>query len=75
MQDLLQFTKKQGFEEFDSLRIKLASPDEIRSWSYGEVKARDYQLQNLQTREEGLFVPRFLVLLKTTSVCVVSTSA
>ena len=25
-------------QDFDSLKIKLASPETIRSWSYGEVK-------------------------------------
>ena len=25
-------------QDFDSLKIKLASPDAIRAWSYGEVK-------------------------------------
>jgi len=25
-------------EEFDAIRIALASPEKIRSWSYGEVK-------------------------------------
>ena len=26
------------FNEFDSIKIGLASPEQIRSWSYGEVK-------------------------------------
>ena len=25
-------------KDFDAVKISLASPDEIRSWSYGEVK-------------------------------------
>ena len=25
-------------EEFDSIKVGLASPEKIRSWSYGEVK-------------------------------------
>ena len=25
-------------KEFDSIKIGLASPDQIRAWSYGEVK-------------------------------------
>ncbi len=28
----------QDIKEFDKIMIKLASPDQIRSWSYGEVK-------------------------------------
>ena len=39
MKDLLNLLKTQGqAEEFDSIRIGLASPDMIRSWSFGEVK-------------------------------------
>lgn len=39
MKDLLNLLKAQAHdEEFDSIRIGLASPDMIRSWSFGEVK-------------------------------------
>ena len=39
MKDLLNLLKTQGqTEEFDAIRIGLASPEMIRSWSYGEVK-------------------------------------
>ena len=34
--DLFKQTTQQ--EEFDAIKIKLASPEQIRSWSYGEVK-------------------------------------
>ena len=39
MSDLLGMLKQQGqTEEFDAIKIALASPELIRSWSYGEVK-------------------------------------
>ena len=39
MSDLLGMLKQQGqSEEFDAIKIALASPELIRSWSYGEVK-------------------------------------
>ena len=39
MKDLLKLFKQQPTtEDFDSIRIALASPDMIRSWSFGEVK-------------------------------------
>lgn len=39
MSDLLGILKQQGqSEEFDAIKIALASPELIRSWSYGEVK-------------------------------------
>jgi len=40
LKDLLSQLRNQGqvVEEFDRIRIGLASPDMIRSWSFGEVK-------------------------------------
>ncbi|MFI8338454.1 hypothetical protein ACIF2S_21050, partial [Pseudomonas taetrolens] len=39
MKDLLHVLKNQGqVDEFDAIRIGLASPEMIRSWSFGEVK-------------------------------------
>lgn len=39
MKDLLNLLKNQNQkQEFDAIRIGLASPDMIRSWSFGEVK-------------------------------------
>ena len=36
-------------EHFDAIKIGLASPEKIRSWSFGEVKeAGDHQLPHLQ---------------------------
>ncbi|MFJ4119668.1 hypothetical protein ACIPV9_25075, partial [Pseudomonas psychrophila] len=38
MKDLLNLLKNQGqVEEFDAIRIGLASPEMIRSWWWGEV--------------------------------------
>ena len=39
MKDLLGLLKSQTqSDEFDSIRIGLASPEMIRAWSFGEVK-------------------------------------
>ena len=52
MQEILNMFKKNSSDKkFDHIKISLASPDLMRSWSYGEVKARNYQLQNFQARE------------------------
>ncbi len=32
------FTRPEATDDFDFIRIGLASPEKIRSWSYGEVK-------------------------------------
>ncbi len=36
---------------FDEIKVSLASPERILSWSYGEIKKpRDHQLSYLQAR-------------------------
>lgn len=41
---------------FDSMRIGLASPDQIRNWSYGEVKKPEtINYRTLKPEREGLF--------------------
>jgi DNA-directed RNA polymerase subunit beta' len=32
------FEKQRDSVSFDAMRIRIASPEKIRSWSYGEVK-------------------------------------
>ncbi len=61
MRDLLNmFRQAQGqVEEFDSLRIGLASPDMIRSWSFGEVKKPEtINYRTLKPERDGLFCAR-----------------
>ncbi len=42
--------------EFDSIRLKLASPQEIRSWSYGEVtKPETINYRTQKPEKDGLF--------------------
>ncbi len=57
MKDLLKILKQQGQnEEFDSISIGLASPDMIRSWSYGEVKKPEtINYRTFKPEREGLF--------------------
>jgi len=43
-------------QEFDNILIKLASPDQIRKWSYGEVKKSEtINYRNLEPEDDGLF--------------------
>ena len=61
MRDLLNILRQsQGsVEEFDSLRIGLASPDMIRSWSFGEVKKPEtINYRTLKPERDGLFCAR-----------------
>ncbi|MCV6588330.1 MAG: DNA-directed RNA polymerase subunit beta' [Marinobacterium sp.] len=57
MKDLLNLLKSQGpSEEFDAIRIGLASPEMIRSWSYGEVKKPEtINYRTFKPEREGLF--------------------
>ena len=57
MKDLLNILKAQGqSDEFDSLRIGLASPEMIRSWSYGEVKKPEtINYRTFKPERDGLF--------------------
>ena len=38
MNELIKLIEKPSFVNFDHLRISIASPDEIISWSHGEIK-------------------------------------
>ncbi len=57
MKDLLNILKQQGqTEDFDAIRIGLASPDMIRSWSYGEVKKPEtINYRTFKPERDGLF--------------------
>ncbi|WP_031434825.1 DNA-directed RNA polymerase subunit beta' [Methylomarinum vadi] len=53
----MNFLKRQGrSDDFDSIRIGLASPDMIRSWSYGEVKKPEtINYRTFKPERDGLF--------------------
>ena len=57
MKDLLNLLKSQEQTgEFDGIRIGLASPDMIRSWSYGEVKKPEtINYRTFKPERDGLF--------------------
>jgi len=57
LKDLLNLLKSQGqTEEFDAIRIGLASPEMIRSWSFGEVKKPEtINYRTFKPERDGLF--------------------
>jgi DNA-directed RNA polymerase subunit beta' len=57
MKDLLKLFKQQVVvEHFDSIRIGLASPDMIKSWSFGEVKKPEtINYRTFKPERDGLF--------------------
>jgi len=57
LKDLLNLLKQgQPNDEFDSIRIGLASPELIRSWSFGEVKKPEtINYRTFKPERDGLF--------------------
>ncbi len=50
------FEKPRDSVSFDRMRIRIASPDKIRSWSYGEVKKPEtINYRSFKPEKDGLF--------------------
>ncbi|NGZ02981.1 MAG: DNA-directed RNA polymerase subunit beta' [Nitrospira sp. WS238] len=50
------FEKQRDSVSFDSMRIRIASPEKIRSWSYGEVKKPEtINYRSFKPEKDGLF--------------------
>ena len=66
MKDLLKLFKTQNpTEDFDAIRIGLASPDMIRSWSYGEVKKPEtINYRTFKPERDGLFCAKIFGPIK-----------
>ncbi len=66
MQELLKmFQKPSSIEDFDGLRIGLASPEKIRSWSYGEVKKPEtINYRTFKPERDGLFCAKIFGPIK-----------
>ncbi len=63
-------------EHFDAIKIGIASPEKIRSWSFGEVKKPEtINYRTFKPERDGLFAPRSLARSRTTSACAASTNA
>ena len=57
MKDLLDLFKSHAHvEDFDAINIGLASPEKIRSWSFGEVKKPEtINYRTFKPERDGLF--------------------
>ena len=66
MKDLLRLFKQQNaVEDFDVIKIGLASPDMIRSWSYGEVKKPEtINYRTFKPERDGLFCAKIFGPIK-----------
>ncbi|MGH8273828.1 MAG: DNA-directed RNA polymerase subunit beta' [Gammaproteobacteria bacterium] len=60
MKELLQLFKQPGkTQDFDAIRVGLASPETIRSWSWGEVKKPEtINYRTFKPERDGLFCTR-----------------
>ena len=62
--------------DFDSIRISLASPEKIRSWSHGEVtKPETINYRTFKPERDGFSAPAFSDPSPTGNACAESTSA
>jgi DNA-directed RNA polymerase subunit beta' len=66
MKDLLKLFKYQNpVDDFDAIRIGLAAPDMIRSWSFGEVKKPEtINYRTFKPERDGLFCAKIFGPIK-----------
>ena len=66
MHELLNlFKSKDGIDDFDRIRIGLASPEMVRSWSYGEVrKPETINYRTFKPERDGLFCSKIFGPMK-----------
>ena len=66
MKDLVKLLKQQGqAEEFNAISIGLASPEKIRSWSFGEVKKPEtINYRTFKPERDGLFCAKIFGPIK-----------
>jgi DNA-directed RNA polymerase subunit beta' len=66
MKDLLKlFRTQNNIEDFDAIRICLASPELIRSWSFGEVKKPEtINYRTFKPERDGLFCAKIFGPIK-----------
>ena len=60
MNDIMKFFGQQvSSDSFDQIKISIASPEQIRSWSYGEVKKPEtINYRTFKPEKDGLFCAR-----------------
>ena len=54
------FNQNKATQQFDHIRIGIASPEKILSWSYGEIKKPEtINYRTFKPERDGLFCARF----------------
>ena len=66
MNDLMNiFGQPSGPQSFDSIQINIASPDRIRSWSFGEIKKPEtINYRTFKPERDGMFCARIFGPIK-----------
>ena len=67
------FGQVSGPQSFDQIRISIASPEQVLSWSYGEIKKPE-TIVHSSLKKVVCSVHRFLVRLRITNACAVNTN-
>ena len=77
MNDLMNpFGQSQGPQSFDKIRISIAAPERIRSWSFGEIKKPETINYRTLSQKKTVFSARAsLALFAITNVCAANISA
>ena len=75
MKDLTNLFKNNNQTlNFDQIKISVSSPEQIRSWSFGEIKnQKQLIIEHLNLKERVCSVLEFLDQLKTMNAYAVST--
>jgi DNA-directed RNA polymerase subunit beta' len=59
------FGNQQNVQNFDEIKITMASPDQVRSWSFGEVKKPEtINYRTFKPEKDGLFCARIFGPIK-----------
>ncbi|PPR37139.1 MAG: DNA-directed RNA polymerase subunit beta', partial [Alphaproteobacteria bacterium MarineAlpha8_Bin1] len=65
MNDLIKLIEKPNLVDFDHIKISIASPDEIISWSHGEIKKPEtINYRTFKPERSGLFCARIFGPIK-----------
>ena len=71
MKDLLKLFKQEEENNFNAIKAGLASGQQIRSWSFGEVKKPEtINYRTFKPERDGLFCAKYLVQLRIMNVSV-----
>ena len=73
--DLFKGSEISEAQNFNSIKITLASPEKIKSWTYGEIKKPEtVNYRTFRPEKMDYSVQEFSVQSKITNVCVENTN-